>query len=229
MAALHTLLTFVFFSFVVLDHSGRFVNAQALIPPARFDGFVCKNLLSTGMDSIIIEAFLDPTSSPEQCYRNRPDKHGLTRIPDAHVIQSIFPSNCCYHDNAFVSSRALHIVNKLKASATYDLLELFFKRQEGFYSQATFNMSKATIVSQIVNLATTVVGNSYQSAVASGFTDRKTDLMTRVSFKYGCSRGVFGAPFFFVNGFALADGDSTMDYAKWRSIIDPLLKEQAMG
>lgn len=36
---------------------------------------------------------------------------------------------CSYHDNAFVSSRALHIANKLNASATYDLLELFFKHQ----------------------------------------------------------------------------------------------------
>ncbi|XP_058225506.1 uncharacterized protein LOC131334490 isoform X1 [Rhododendron vialii] len=226
MAALHTLLTFIFFSFVVLDHSGRFVNAQALIPPARIDGFVYKNRLPTGMDSIIIEAFLDPV-----CPDSRDSWPPLKRAIDYYgssVSLVVHPFALPYHDNAFVSSRALHIANKLNASATYDLLELFFKRQEVFYSQATFNMSKATIVSQIVNLATTAVGNSYQSAVASGFTDRKTDLMTRVSFKYGCSRGVFGAPFFFVNGFALPDGDSTMDYAKWRSIIDPLLKEQAM-
>ncbi|KAG5542474.1 hypothetical protein RHGRI_022122 [Rhododendron griersonianum] len=288
MAALHTLLTFIFFSFVVLDHSGRFVNAQALIPPARFDGFVYKNRLSTGMDSIIIEAFLDPVcpdsrdswpplkravdyygsrvslvvhpfALPRLCLSSatetdRLNAHGLTRIPDAHVIQSIFrqivepvdipnpisdmsfPIDCEDISPPTTNSDASPLPMPsppepppLNASATYDLLELFFKRQEVFYSRATFNMSKATIVSQIVNLATTAVGNSYQSAVASGFTDRKTDLMTRVSFKYGCSRGVFGAPFFFVNGFALPNGtDSTMDYAKWRSIIDPLLKEQDM-
>ncbi|KAI8548974.1 hypothetical protein RHMOL_Rhmol07G0315300 [Rhododendron molle] len=60
MAALHTLLAFLFFSSVVHNHSGGIVNAQALIPPARFDGFVYKNRLSNSMDTIIIEAFLDP-------------------------------------------------------------------------------------------------------------------------------------------------------------------------
>ncbi|KAL6978182.1 hypothetical protein U1Q18_042774, partial [Sarracenia purpurea var. burkii] len=131
-----------------------------------------------------------------------------------------------YHDNAFVTSRALHIVNDLNTSATYDLLELFFKHQEELYNQPTFNISRATIVGNIVNLATKVVDNSYHSALASGFVDRKTDLKTRVSFKYGCSRGVFGTPFFFVNGFLLPDGGSAIDYGKWRSIVDPLVNEE---
>ena len=37
--------------------------------------------------------------------------------------------NCSYHDNAFVASRPLHIVNKLNPSATFDLLEGFFESQ----------------------------------------------------------------------------------------------------
>ena len=37
--------------------------------------------------------------------------------------------NCSYHDNAFVASRALHVVNGLNASATFPLLEWFFKYQ----------------------------------------------------------------------------------------------------
>jgi hypothetical protein len=129
-----------------------------------------------------------------------------------------------YHDNAFVSSRALHIINKLNTSATYDLLELFFAHQEEFYNLPTSDLSRTSVVSRIVNLAARAVGDSYYNAVASGFTDRNTDLMTRVSFKYGCSRGVFGTPFFFVNGFALPDAGSAIDYNKWRSIIDPLIQ-----
>lgn len=34
-----------------------------------------------------------------------------------------------YHDNAFVASRALHIASNLNASATFPLLEWFFKHQ----------------------------------------------------------------------------------------------------
>lgn len=37
--------------------------------------------------------------------------------------------SCRYHDNAYVTSRALHIVNTINASATFGLLEGFFKHQ----------------------------------------------------------------------------------------------------
>lgn len=44
--------------------------------------------------------------------------------------------------------------------------------------------------------------------------------------QYGCSRGVYGAPFFFVNGFLLPDAGSALDFATWKNIIDPLLAKQ---
>lgn len=36
---------------------------------------------------------------------------------------------CSYHDNAYLCSRALHIVDQLNISATYKLLEAFFQQQ----------------------------------------------------------------------------------------------------
>lgn len=44
-------------------------------------------------------------------------------------------------------------------------------------------MSRASVVKEIVEFAAEGVGNSYLSALELGFTDRKTDLLTRVSFK----------------------------------------------
>lgn len=44
--------------------------------------------------------------------------------------------------------------------------------------------------------------------------------------QYGCSRGVTGTPFFFVNGFPLPDAGSAIDYEGWRKIIDPLVGER---
>ncbi|XP_028059018.1 uncharacterized protein LOC114262808 [Camellia sinensis] len=200
------------------------VRAQVTIP-ARLDGFVYKNG-SFSVDSIMIEAFFDPVC-PDSRDAWPPLKQILHHYGD-RLSLIVHPFALPYHDNAFVSSRALHIVNKLKISATYDLLELFFKHQEEFYNQPTFNMSKASIVSRIVNMATEAAGNSYYSAIAAGFTDRNTDLMTRVSFKYGCSRGVFGTPIFFVNGFPLPNGGSAIDYKTWRSMIDPLVNQLGM-
>ncbi|KAK2974887.1 hypothetical protein RJ640_020802 [Escallonia rubra] len=195
------------------------VQSQISIP-ARYDGFVYKNH-PVSTDSVMIDAFFDPVC-PDSRDSWPPLKQALHHYGSA-VSFVVHPFALPYHDNSFVTSRALHIVNKLNSSATYDLLELFFNHQEEFYNKQTFNMSRSTIVSHIVQFATKAVGNSFYSAVASGFEDRNTDLTTRISFKYGCSRGVFGTPFFFVNGFALPDAGSAIDYDGWRKILDPLV------
>jgi len=46
--------------------------------------------------------------------------------------------------------------------------------------------------------------------------------------QYGCSRGVFGTPSFFVNGFALPTADAPVDYNGWRKIIDPLISSKEL-
>lgn len=92
-----------------------------------------------------------------------------------------------------------------------------------FYGSETRNLSKDSIVKEIVKFATVIVGSSYSSPLQFGFNDIQTDLKTRVSFKYSASRGVYGTPFFFVNGFGLPGAGSALDYKVWRSIIDPLV------
>ncbi|KAL6506678.1 hypothetical protein OROHE_022510 [Orobanche hederae] len=43
---------------------------------------------------------------------------------------------------------------------------------------------------------------------------------------FGCLRGVYGTPFFFVNGFPLQDAGSALDYDGWRKVLDPLVGKQ---
>lgn len=43
-----------------------------------------------------------------------------------------------------------------------------------------------------------------------------------VKMQYAASRGVYGTPFFYVNGFLLPDTASA-DYKSWRKVIDPLV------
>ncbi|KAG6776615.1 hypothetical protein D5086_011659 [Populus alba] len=194
------------------------VQSQNL-PPARYDGFVYENRQGD-LDSILVEAFFDPVC-PDSRDSWPPLKEALKHYGSrVWLVVHLLPLP--YHDNAFVSSRALHIANTLNSSFTFPLLEEFFKHQEKFYNAKTSNLSKTSIVEEIVKFATVAVGNSYSSAFESGFNDRQTDLKTRVSFKYSTSRGVFGTPFFFVNGFVLPDAGSPLDYNGWRSIIDPL-------
>ncbi|KAJ0011368.1 hypothetical protein Pint_33619 [Pistacia integerrima] len=48
------------------------------------------------------------------------------------LIVHLLPQS--YHDNAFVISRALHIVNMLNFSSTFNLLEWFFKHHVKIHS-----------------------------------------------------------------------------------------------
>lgn len=212
----------IFFIHIITNSHGPTVVAQPTIP-ARFDGFVYENR-QVQPNSIQIEAFLDPV-----CPDSREAWPPLKRVLGSYgerLSLTLHPFPLPYHDNAFLSCRGLHVINRLNSSATYSLLELIFEHQEEFYNKPTFNLSRASVVNGMETLATKTVGNSYESTVASGFTDPKTDSLTRISFKYGCSRGVFGTPFFFLNGFPLPDAGSAIDYHGWKKIIDPLIKEQ---
>ncbi|KAK7351772.1 hypothetical protein VNO77_11462 [Canavalia gladiata] len=197
-----------------------FTGAAAdYIPPSRLDGFVYKNRFD--FDSVLIEAFYDPVC-PDSRDSWPPLKQAL-HYYGSRVSFLLHLLPLPYHDNAFVTSRALHIVNNLDASATFPLLEWFFKHQEKFYGAQTRNLSRASIVEEIVKSAAKVVGSSYYNSIKKGFNDTKTDYQTRVSFKYAASRGVYGTPFFYVNGFLLPDTGAAVDYNTWRKVIDPLV------
>ncbi|KAF6174325.1 hypothetical protein GIB67_040818 [Kingdonia uniflora] len=213
-----------FYSVVVVLIIVLVISVGATIP-AKSDGFVYGDPPDYSK-SIIIEAFFDPIC-PDSRASWPPLKQALHYYSSSSSSVSLIlhPFALPYHDNSFVACRALHIVNKLNASATYPMLELFFQHQEKFYNQPTRDMSRTSVIDHIVMLAEKAVGNSLLSAVESGFSDRQTDLATRVSFKYGCSRGVYGTPFFFVNGFLLPDAGDAIDYKGWKSIIDPLIAD----
>ncbi|KAI5385314.1 uncharacterized protein LOC127100483 [Lathyrus oleraceus] len=190
------------------------------IPPAKSDGFVYKNR-HFNFDAIQIEAFYDPLC-PYSAESWPPLQTALDHY-DARVSLVVHLLPLPYHDNAFVASRALHIVNGLDRSATFPVLKSFFKHQEKFYGAPTRNLSRASVVDEIVKFVTSVIGNSSETSIKNGFNDTNTDLLTRVSFKYAASRGVSGTPSFYVNGFVLPPADNTLNYSDWRNVIDPLI------
>ncbi|KAJ8772674.1 hypothetical protein K2173_027851 [Erythroxylum novogranatense] len=205
----------LFFSFLLVLNA----TSQSL-PPATYDGFVYRSYRG-GPHSILIEAFYDPVC-PDSRDSWPPLKQALHHYgSDVWLVVHLLPLP--YHDNAFAASRALHIVNGLNCSATFLLLEHFFNDQARFYGDNTGHLSRFTVVKEIVDFAAETVGSSYHSGIEAGFTDRQTDLKTRISFKYSTSRGVFATPTFLINGFVLPDSGSAIDYNGWLKFIDPLI------
>lgn len=212
-----------FCSLLLLFVSNSVVSGQTL-PPAKLDGFVYGKH-RVDFDSILIEAFFDPVC-PDSRDAWPALKQALSYYGHrVYLVVHLLPLP--YHDNAFAASRALHIVNNQNTSATFPLLEAFFKRQTQFYNAQTHKLSRAAVVNEIVEFASKAVGESYHVTLESGFNDRKTDLKTRVSFKYSTSRGVYATPTFFVNGFQLPDAGSPLDFNGWKKLIDPLIGKKS--
>ncbi|XP_003578547.1 uncharacterized protein LOC100839255 isoform X2 [Brachypodium distachyon] len=195
------------------------LQAQASVPP-RYDGFAYR--AAAWKDSVLVEAFLDPL-----CPDSRDAWHPLRLAVERYsprVSLIVHPFPLPYHTYSFHACRALHIANKLNSSSTYPLLELFFKNQGKFSNHALSSLSSTAITGEISKMAVQAVGNSV-SEFQSGFSDARTDSAARVSFKYGCTRGVAGAPFFFVNGFLQPGGGSPIDYTTWTNILDPIVAQ----
>jgi protein-disulfide isomerase len=206
----------LFLVFVVVGTS----QVHAQIPPARRDGFVYPPGRRVDPDTILIEAFFDPVC-PDSRDAWSPLKKAIEHY-GSRVALLLHLLPLPYHDNAYVTSRALHIVNTHNSTATFILLEGFFEHQATFYNAQTQLLSRPAVVDRIVKLGEATLGDSYRSVLKSGFTDTKFDSATRVSFKYSASRGVYGTPTFYVNGFVLSDAPS--DVGGWRKVIDPLVQ-----
>ncbi|KAJ8439796.1 hypothetical protein Cgig2_029056 [Carnegiea gigantea] len=167
-------------SFVLLSVQLKW-GVQAQMVPPWFDGFVYGDTAEFNPENILIEAFFDPV-----CPDTRDAWPSLKQALDfygSRLSLIVHPFPLPYHDNAFVTSWALHIVNGLNSSATYSLWESFFKHQEKFYNEATINMSRPEVVDKISDFIAKSLGHSYYSAVKTGFNDVNTELKTLVSFK----------------------------------------------
>ncbi|CAN6821481.1 unnamed protein product, partial [Brassica oleracea] len=90
-----------------------------------------------------------------------------------------------------------------------------------FYNSQTQFMPRPAVVDKLVKLGTVTLGSSYHYPLKSSFRNSKSDLDTRVSFKYSVSRGVSSTPTFYVNGFELLDAGSPIDFEGWKNTIDP--------
>ncbi|KAF3521345.1 hypothetical protein F2Q69_00049122 [Brassica cretica] len=102
-------------------------------------------------------------------------------------------------------------------------------KQALFYNSQTQFMPRPAVVDKLVKLGTVTLGSSYHYPLKSGFRNSKSDLDTRVSFKYSVSRGVSSTPTFYVNGFELLDAGSPIDFEGWKNTIDPFVNPRELN
>eukprot|EP00128_Syssomonas_multiformis_P010911 Colp12_sorted_trinity150504_noHs@5050 len=126
-----------------------------------------------------------------------------------------------YHHNAFIATRAAFALVKSQSPKLFDYIDTVFDKQDQYADSTTEHKTETEIEEEIVSLAGLPANTKLR-------TQYDVEMATRIAWKYACTRGVAGTPWFFVNGVAVA-GESTWTVANWRTVLDPLVRPQLLG
>jgi len=192
------------------------VSAQVPIPN-RPDGYA----LGGPADApIVFEAFYDlmcPDSRASWPVVQQVISHYANNL---HFRLHTFPLP--YHTWSHVANQGAHVVGK-NATAAFAWTDAVFSAQEAFGNAATAENTRTQVLASFAALAEKSGITSAQTML-SGLNDANQDWDTRVSWKYGCSRGITGTPQFLVNGVAVV-ADPSWSLSDWQFILDSLISQ----
>lgn len=126
-----------------------------------------------------------------------------------------------YHTYAFYANQGMHIVNDYAPGNTWKYVDMMFNQQSNFWNP--INMDNTT--NEIVTAMSSLVESSKildAKTFSAGLQNDTLNYATRVSWKYGTSRGVTGTPTFLVNG-VVTSADPSWTLADWQSLLNPIL------
>jgi len=126
-----------------------------------------------------------------------------------------------YHHNGFYAAQGLRLINSQAPALTWKFVDLIFDNQDQFWDGATADNTQNQVISAFGSLVQKNLGFSSSQFVA-GMNNDSYNEDARVSWKFGCARGVSGTPTFFVNGI-LVMADPSWSLSDWRQVLDPLL------
>jgi len=124
-----------------------------------------------------------------------------------------------YHTWAFHLAQSAFVVHKSNSSALFDWVDVVFANQDNFDNSV--DRTAAQVVSGLESLAVNAKLLP-KGIMSTGMADSSQNELSRVSWKYGCSRGVTGTPSFLINGVAVA-ASLTWSVADWKTVLDPLV------
>ena len=192
--------------------------AQTPIPPQGYDGYAFG---SCGAPAHL-EVFLDLVCS--DCKAIWPT---VERVADAYGPAALeltvhtFPLP--YHTWAFHAGQSLHAIAAHNRSAVLPWVRLVFANQEKFLNSPRLDNESVSAGLDALAAAGGLLSKGTMSRQLSNATLNEA---TRVSWKYGASRGVSGTPSFLLNGVNL-NADPTWDVTQWKQVIDPVIHPPA--
>ena len=130
-----------------------------------------------------------------------------------------------YHHNAFLAAQAcLSLINITQnPDLFWNFSTLLFSNQNQWSDDATQDMTPLQVISLFGKYASNFgVTNMRQFSEQMGwFSDQ--NIATRIAWKFASLKGIYGTPMFAINGVLLPQPSSTITFAEWQKMLDPLL------
>ncbi|XP_064613301.1 uncharacterized protein LOC135477077 [Liolophura sinensis] len=198
--------------------------ARGQVPiPKRPLGYVYKGVAPTA--PVNIEFFLDLI-----CPDSKAAFPVLKAVGDHYggsVRIAAIPFPLPYHRNAFLAAKGIHVVNNLTngdMDKVYLWMANVFQYQAKFGEALNYNLPENDTVGQFSAIATTMglSGATFEDLLTN---NSDLDFNTRIEWKYACTRGVAGTPWFTINGVPVP-ADASWSVSDWIKVIDPLLAQK---
>lgn len=130
-----------------------------------------------------------------------------------------------YHQMSFLANEGAWVLGELSGGGDDKALcwmNSCWKNQESWGNGATANMSFTDVVGLMGKAAESECGykaDEFKNAIESGAVNEDT----RVSWKFGCARGVAGTPTFFLNGVELGPDAGGYTASQWVALLKQYL------
>lgn len=189
--------------------------------PSKPDGYTYKGDASA---NVVLDVFIDL-----MC----PDSRAIYPVmlqladhydpSDVQLNFHIFPLP--YHHNSYLTAQGVVTVNESAGhKGVFQWFQAMFDAQDGFGNTPTANLTEVEIVAGLGGVATAAVSELSTDQWTAGLSDPSADWAARVSWKYACSKGVTGTPWWFINDVSI-QGSLTYTASDWEKIIDPILAQ----
>jgi protein-disulfide isomerase len=200
-------------------------SAQLPIPPGEL-GFVYQNGQADAR--VKVGAYLDFTC---------PDSQAAfpTLLQVANHYQSsqvqlrVHAFSLPYHRNSHTISKAAYFLSTYKSpkgASVYDWIQAVYNNIDSLATAATVDKTDLDVLNFLASLAYNVTGVPTGEFTA-GVLNTDIDQTTRLDWKYGCTRGVYGTPLFTVND-VFVNASPTWAAADWIGLINTVLAEGKM-
>ncbi|CAL1527704.1 unnamed protein product [Lymnaea stagnalis] len=197
-------------------------NAQLSIPTGEL-GLVYKD--GRPCASVKLAAYVDLT-----CPDSQQAFPTLLQVADSftgfQVQLRLYIFSLPYHRNSHLISKATRYLSELPANAAtnatiFDWIKLIYDNIDSLTTTATANKTEVEVFALLTTLAQRlfpVTADQFKQ----GAYNADIDAATRLEWKYGCTRGVYGTPLFTVND-VFVEADPSWPASKWIALIKTVL------